>query len=126
MATFDLSSSGRQHAIQAVPVDSILTCLSTSAPDVYVGGVTSGSPVHNLSAGDSMLALVGTVSVYLFRKSRTEGAFSAQLELSPSPTSPHPLAGDPDFSGTFAVAKKPRKGDTRPAKRGAKTGGPKD
>ena len=73
----------RRSFVTAVDEDSHLTCVKTSAPDVYTRGVLKDEQ-HDLRPGESMIVKGGsTVTVRLFRTNSGDEPFSAELSLAP-------------------------------------------
>jgi hypothetical protein len=82
MATVTINlDQNHRSTVRAVEADSILTCIKTSAADVYTRGVLKDEQ-HDLRPGESMIVKGGsTVTVRLFRTNQGDAPFSAELTL---------------------------------------------
>jgi hypothetical protein len=70
----------RRESTRAVTKSSVLTCVSTSGPDVYTRGIT-GDHQTDLRPDDSMLVKPGTLIVRIFSTQTGNAKFSAELSF---------------------------------------------
>jgi hypothetical protein len=76
-------NQGHNSTTMAIPSDSVLTCVTTSAADVYTRGITEDHQ-HDLRPGESMeVKSPTTLTVRVFCERPGNAAFSAQLTLTP-------------------------------------------
>jgi hypothetical protein len=79
MPTIDLDQDHRANT-RAVTKPSILTCLSTSGPDVYTRGITDDHQT-DLRPGESMVVKPSTLVVRVFSTQSGNAKFAAKLSL---------------------------------------------
>jgi hypothetical protein len=78
------SSPDHKPRVKGVHKDSSLTCIKTSAPDVFVKVIISNKEEQELYLGDDIAVPKGAnLSIRLFRKNRGDNPYSAELDLSP-------------------------------------------
>ena len=88
MAEIKLDQDNREVA-QAITKDSVVTCIKTSAKDVYVKSIIFNVATTTLFEGDSSFADKGhTLRVHLFRKNPGNAPFSATVDVSPVSAGP--------------------------------------
>jgi hypothetical protein len=80
--TIELDQDHRAKT-QAVTKPSILTCVSTSGPDVYTRGISDDHQT-DLRPGESMLVKASTLVVRVFSTQTGDAKFSAKLSLDAS------------------------------------------
>jgi hypothetical protein len=113
--TINLDQDHRE-VVRGAAKDSIVTCIKTSAPDVYVAaiGVKETDELHQ---GDSTaFPKISRLKFHLFRTKVGDDPFSATIDITPIPDAPKKST---EMMAKADLRQKPSKGKKKSAKKRA-------